>query len=53
MNDAGQVERVPIEVDALRGEWAVLRGDSLKEGDRVVYAGLTRLSAGDTVELLP
>ena len=53
VNDAGQVERVPIEVDALRGEWAVLRGDSLKEGDRVVYAGLTRLSAGDTVELLP
>ncbi len=49
----GKVERVPIEVAGLRGEWATLRGDSLQEGDMVVYAGLTRLSAGDAVELLP
>lgn len=49
----GKVERVSIEVEGLRGEWATLRGDSLREGDLVVYAGLTRLSAGDAVELLP
>ncbi len=48
-----RAERVAVDVEALRGESAVLRGDSLKEGDMVIYAGLTRLSDGDTVELLP
>jgi RND family efflux transporter MFP subunit len=50
---AGKVERVSIEVEALRGEWAMLRGNALQAGDMVVYAGLTRLSEGDAVELLP
>lgn len=48
-----RAERVPVEVEALRGEWATLRGDALKKGDLVIYAGLTRLTDGDPVELLP
>lgn len=50
---ADRAERVPVQVSDLRGEWAILRGDTLGAGDRVIYAGLTRLSEGDAVELLP
>ncbi len=47
-----RAQRVAVEVSALQGERAVLRGDALQEGDQVVYAGLTRLADGDAVELL-
>lgn len=49
----GRVERVLVQAGALRGEQVTLVGDSLQAGDLVVYAGLTRLSDGDQVELLP
>lgn len=49
----GQVRRVAVEVASVRGELAMLGGDTLAAGDRVVYAGLTRLADNDRVELLP
>lgn len=48
-----RVQRVPIDVLGLRGEYALLDASVLRVGDQVVYAGLTRLSDGDRVELLP
>ncbi|QIB52556.1 efflux RND transporter periplasmic adaptor subunit [Pseudomonas sp. OIL-1] len=52
VND-GQVRRVPVEVESVRGELAMLGSDTLAAGDQVVYAGLTRLADNDRVELLP
>lgn len=48
-----QVRRVPVEVESVRGELAMLSSGNLVAGDRVVYAGLTRLADNDRVELLP
>lgn len=48
-----RARRVAVEVSALQGERAVLKGSALVPGDKVVYAGLTRLAEGDAVELLP
>ncbi|SDS45319.1 RND family efflux transporter, MFP subunit [Halopseudomonas xinjiangensis] len=48
-----RARRIAVEVSSLQGERAVLRGEALQVGDRVVYAGLTRLAEGDAVELLP
>ncbi|UAW97112.1 efflux RND transporter periplasmic adaptor subunit [Halopseudomonas nanhaiensis] len=48
-----RARRVAVQVSALQGERAVLQGDALTTGDKVVYAGLTRLAEGDAVELLP
>ncbi|WP_157719160.1 efflux RND transporter periplasmic adaptor subunit [Halopseudomonas salegens] len=47
------VERVVARVVALRGEWAMVPPGELQAGDRVVYAGLSRLLPGDRVEVLP
>lgn len=49
----GQVSRVPVAIQALQGEYAVLGSDTLSPGDRLVYAGLTRLAEGDSVRVLP
>ena len=48
-----RVERVAIDVDGFEGERALLRDGPLSPGDQVVYAGISRLADGDTVELLP
>lgn len=52
LND-NRVQRVVINVQEIRGEYALLDADALSVGDQVVYAGLSRLSDGDAVELLP
>lgn len=49
----GRAHRVPVSVRSVQGELAVLEGETLKAGDQVVFAGLTRLAEGDAVELLP
>lgn len=51
--EGDEVRRIPVEIESLQGERAVLNGGQLEEGDRVVYAGITRLAEGDRVELLP
>lgn len=51
--EGDEVRRVPVEIASLQGERAVLNGSQLTVGDRVVYAGITRLADGDRVELLP
>lgn len=53
VTDEGKVRRVAITVSAMQGEQAILGEGTLKQGDQVVYAGLTRLADGDAVELLP
>ena len=53
VNKQQRVERVAVTVSAMQGEQAILADSSLKSGDQVVYAGLTRLAEGDAVELLP
>ena len=49
----GRAERVTIAVAALLGEQVLLSESDLVPGDQVVYAGLSRLSDGDALELLP
>lgn len=49
--DAAQ--RVPVTVQRIIGEQVVVSSDGLVAGDQVVYAGLTRLADGDSVEILP
>lgn len=51
--NGNRVQRVVIEVQGVRGEYALLDAGALNVDDQVVYAGLSRLSEGDTVELLP
>lgn len=51
--DGDRVQRVLIDVQGIRGEYALLNPGALSAGDQVVYAGLSRLSDGDMVELLP
>lgn len=46
-----RARRVPVEVDRVVGERVVVRSADLAPGDRVVYAGLTRLVDGDVVEV--
>ncbi|MFT6429323.1 MAG: RND family efflux transporter MFP subunit [Halopseudomonas sp.] len=53
VTEEGNVRRVAITVYAMQGEQAILGEGTLKQGDQVVYAGLTRLADGDAVELLP
>ena len=47
----GRAEHLPVQVSAMRGEWAMLVTDDLQAGDQVVYAGLSRLLDGDRVEI--
>ncbi|MEX0604859.1 MAG: efflux RND transporter periplasmic adaptor subunit [Marinobacter sp.] len=49
----GHAQRVAVTVHRIIGEHVVVSSESLSEGDRVVYAGLTRLADGDAVEILP
>ncbi|QSP94995.1 efflux RND transporter periplasmic adaptor subunit [Marinobacter salinisoli] len=46
-----QADRVPVTVDRIIGERAVVRSDHLQPGDQVVFAGMTRLTDGDRVEV--
>ncbi len=48
-----RVERVGIAVAGFEGERALIGEGALAAGDQVVYAGLSRLADGDSVELLP
>lgn len=48
-----RVSRVGIEVAGFEGERALIAEGALAAGDQVVYAGLSRLADGDSVELLP
>jgi len=53
----GRAQRVPVAVSQIQGELAILASTpdtgTLAAGDAVVYAGLTRLTDGDLVEVLP
>jgi membrane fusion protein, multidrug efflux system len=53
----GRAHRVPVAVSQIQGELAILAPTpvtgALEAGDAVVYAGLTRLTDGDLVEVLP
>jgi len=43
--------RVPVVVDRVVGERVVVESGGLSPGDKVVYAGMTRLADGDAVEI--
>ncbi|MEX2473712.1 efflux RND transporter periplasmic adaptor subunit [Marinobacter sp.] len=47
----GYANRVPVVVNRVIGERVVVGSGNLKPGDQVVYAGMTRLSEGDAVEV--
>jgi RND family efflux transporter MFP subunit len=47
----GEANRVAITVERIIGERVVVRSDDLVPGDKVVYAGITRLVDGDRVEV--
>lgn len=49
--EGGVARRVPVSVDRVIGERVVVRSESLTPGDQVVYAGMTRLTDGDAVEV--
>jgi len=51
--DGPTAERVSITVERIAGEQAIIGEGSLKPGDRVVYAGMTRVTEGDAMEILP
>jgi len=51
--EGDRVRRVAVEVAGLKGDLALLVGDSLQAGDRVVHSGLTRLADNDFVRPLP
>jgi RND family efflux transporter MFP subunit len=43
--------KVPVEVDRVIGERVMIHAGALNPGEQVVYAGMTRLVDGDTVEV--
>ncbi|MBW4934385.1 efflux RND transporter periplasmic adaptor subunit [Marinobacter sp. F4206] len=47
----GEARRIPVTVERVVGERVVVRADALAPGDQVVYAGMTRLTDGDAVEV--
>ncbi len=51
--DGPTAERVSITVERIAGEQAIIGEGALQPGDRVVYAGMTRVTQGDAVEILP
>jgi multidrug efflux pump subunit AcrA (membrane-fusion protein) len=46
----GIVSRVPVTVKRIVGERVVVESSELAAGDRVIYAGMTRVTDGDAVE---
>lgn len=51
--EGDRARRVPVEIDQVFGQQAILKGNTLSAGEQVVYAGLSRLADGDIVEVLP
>ncbi|WP_148864138.1 efflux RND transporter periplasmic adaptor subunit [Marinobacter fonticola] len=51
--DRPSAERVSVTVERIAGEQAIIGEGSLEAGDQVVYAGMTRVTQGDAVEILP
>jgi len=47
----GVAQRVPVNIDRIIGERVVVHSEELAPGDQVVYAGMTRLTDGDAVEV--
>lgn len=47
----GQAQRIPVTVERVVGERVVVTADQLAPGNQVVYAGMTRLTDGDAVEV--
>ena len=47
----GVVRRVPVTVNRIVGERVVVESNGLAAGDRVIYAGMTRVTDGDAVEV--
>jgi RND family efflux transporter MFP subunit len=50
--------RVPVQIDRMQGEQLILASSlngqyPLSPGDKIVYAGLSRLTDGDAVQVLP
>jgi len=46
-----RADRIPVQVQRIVGEQVAVRSEALEPGDQVVYAGMTRLADGDTVEI--
>jgi multidrug efflux pump subunit AcrA (membrane-fusion protein) len=47
----GVARRVPVTVQRIIGERVVVDASDLSAGDQVVFAGMTRISDGDSVEV--
>ncbi len=47
----GKADRVPVAVQRVIGERVVVTSDQLAVGDPVIYAGMTRITHGDPVEI--
>ncbi|HTN33211.1 MAG TPA: efflux RND transporter periplasmic adaptor subunit [Marinobacter sp.] len=47
----GVAHRVPVTIERIVGERVVVHSKDLVPGDKVVYAGMTRLVDGDSVEI--
>ena len=52
VTDDDRAERIAVNVKRITGDQVQLEPGSLQAGDRVVYAGLTRLADGDRVTVL-
>lgn len=46
-----RADRIPVQVQRIVGEQVAVHSEVLTPGDQVVYAGMTRLADGDTVEI--
>lgn len=53
VNADNRVEKVSIQVGNIQGEYITVTDGQLRQGDLVVYAGLSGLLAGETVQVLP
>lgn len=52
LNENNRAQRVVVDVARITGDQVELAPGNLSEGDRIVYAGLTRLAEGDLVTVL-